>query len=301
MKKRILFLFNDRGYSKPKSSAGFVAGLNALTEKSQVYLAGLEMLQYRVSPTGTQIYDANNNLDIKDYDLVYFRSWTGSKAHTGICAQYLKSHDVPFFDSEALTTRSYSKLDQYFRLNAARLPIPATVEGTPEYMLSEAGKGELSYPVIIKTNAGGQKGGANFLAANETEAKKILSAPPEDGQFMLQQYIDNDCDYRVLVLGGEVKLIIKRTRDSSKTHLNNTSQGAKAELIELGKFDKRVLKDSIKAAEVMNRQIAGVDVVVEKNTGKHYFFEINRKPQIYEGAFVNNKMAEFAKFLDNKV
>lgn len=296
-KKKILFLYDDVGLEKPHSSRGFVETTNQLVKDADVLIGALEQMEFTITPEKISAFDSMSGHDLKDYSLVYFRAWAASKANTGICALYLNHHGIKYYDSEAITHRSFSKLDQYMRLWLAGLPVPATFQGLPQSILKVLGKAPFDFPVILKTNAGGRRGLDNYLAKDQAEAEKILSQPPEDGQFMAQAFIPNNCDYRILVFGGEAKLVIKRSRDTATTHVNNTSQGASAAIVPQSELGDKIIKEAIKAAAILKREIAGVDVVIDKTNGKHYFLEVNRKPQLNEGSFVEEKMKLFAEYI----
>jgi len=45
--------------------------------------------------------------------------------------------------------------------------------------------------------------------------------------------------------------------------------------------------------------ISGVDVIVDKNTNKHYFLEVNSQPQLMSGAFVEEKAQLVADYFDS--
>jgi len=54
---------------------------------------------------------------------------------------------------------------------------------------------------------------------------------------------------------------------------------------------------SILAADILQFDIAGVDMVQDKETGSWYCLEVNNSPQLASGAFVDEKRAAIAEFL----
>ena len=112
---------------------------------------------------------------------------------------------------------------------------------------------------------------------------------------LAQKYHQNDSDYRVLVMGDLKPLVMKRTA-ASGSHLNNTSQGAKAELSNL---PKHLLEQSQSLAKELKMTIAGVDILKDKTTGEMLFLEINSQPQLLSGAYVSDKKKLFNDLLDS--
>ena len=79
--------------------------------------------------------------------------------------------------------------------------------------------------------------------------------------------------------------------DPQKAHLNKTVGSTNAILVDPTKLDGQVVSISLRAAEVMRRQIAGVDILQDKNSGKWYILEVNSAPQLY----TNNRQLTQAK------
>ena len=111
----------------------------------------------------------------------------------------------------------------------------------------------------------------------------ILQKQP-DLQFMAQEFIANQGDFRVLLMGPEVAIIHRQSQGDS--HLNNTSVGGQATLIPTNDFPTEVIEESRKFAELCEYEISGVDVIFDSSTNKHYFLEINSQPQLMTGAEV---------------
>jgi D-alanine-D-alanine ligase-like ATP-grasp enzyme len=83
-----------------------------------------------------------------------------------------------------------------------------------------------------------------------------------------------------------------------KSHLNNPAGSANARLIDEDSLDAQAQDLAIRAAEVMNRQIAGVDLLQDSKTKKWYLLEANSAPQLRSGSFVDKKEKALAKFID---
>ena len=92
---------------------------------------------------------------------------------------------------------------------------------------------------------------------------------------MIQEFIPNSGDYRVLVLGKKVLGVMKRSSQNKNEFRNNYSVGGKVEVADL----PQAVKDmAVRAAEICGLTVAGVDVM-EKTPGDYVVLEVNKGPQ----------------------
>jgi len=137
------------------------------------------------------------------------------------------------------------------------------------------------FPVIIK-GSGGDRGTRVFKADNLEELEKLVKdlrkTETEEGKrYMLQEFIPNNGDYRVLVLGKKVLGVMKRSSQSLEEFKNNYSAGGK---VEVATLPQNVLDLAIRAAEVCGLAIAGVDVAFRDfDMNKPIIWEVNKGPQ----------------------
>jgi glutathione synthase/RimK-type ligase-like ATP-grasp enzyme len=155
----------------------------------------------------------------------------------------------------------------------------------------------LGAPIVLKA-IDGSGGRNNYLVKSERQLWKILRGSPEV-QFIAQEFIPNSNDLRVLVVDKRIELIIKRQRRDDSTHLNNTSRGANVSLIPLTDLALADQKLALKAAALMRRETAGVDLMFSNSSGKPYILEVNTSPQIASGAFVDEKLEIYSDFFGN--
>ena len=114
----------------------------------------------------------------------------------------------------------------------------------------------------------------------------------------MQKYVPNDCDYRVLIFGGAVKAVMRRSRQNDDTHVNNTSAGGRGDMVSLSDFPKEWKDIALRAAEAVNRSdLAGVDIIVDTETGKPYVLEVNKSPQIETGSNTDTKTTIFVDYI----
>lgn len=151
-----------------------------------------------------------------------------------------------------------------------------------------------NFPVIVK-GSGGDRGTRVFRANNLEEMEKLVrelrkSETEEGKRYMLQEYIENEGDYRVLVLGEKVLGVMKRSAmQNSGEFRNNYSMGGKVEVAELPEEVKLM---AVKAAKVCGLMVAGVDIMpksppkspldrgdLSKSLRDYVVLEVNKGPQ----------------------
>lgn len=233
------------------------------------------------------------------YDFVYIKSYYRYTESALVLVEYFKQKNIPFVCSELQYAISFSKLSQYGRLSHAGLPIPETLF-VPQSHLSHSYSSFatiLGLPFIFKA-IDAKGGGANYLI-NSTEEFSEAVASNHGHDFVAQKFIANDSDLRILVLGGKVEMVIKRQRVDDSTHLNNTSQGGGATLVDPADLDPAHAKMAIDAAQLLQREIAGVDLMFETGTGRPFILEINASPQVASGAFTQEKIEKYGNFFKN--
>jgi RimK family alpha-L-glutamate ligase len=139
----------------------------------------------------------------------------------------------------------------------------------------------INFPVIIK-GSGGDRGTRVFKANNLEELEKLVrdlrkSETEEGKRYMLQEYIPNDGDYRVLVLGNKVLGVMKRSSQSLEEFKNNYSVGGK---VEVANLPQNILDLAVRAAQVCGLAVAGVDVAFRNYDMKQpVIWEVNKGPQ----------------------
>jgi len=171
------------------------------------------------------------------------------------------------------------------KLKEAGIEVPKSIYGSLWY-LYEVMKGDhegrpYKWPVIIK-GSGGDRGTRVFKANNLEELEKLVrdlrKSETEDGRrYMLQEYIENEGDFRILVLGKKVLGVMKRARTAKNEFRNNYSAGG---TVEVANLPEEIKKLAVKAARVCGLAVAGVDVAFRDNDFKKpVIWEVNKGPQ----------------------
>ncbi len=258
-------------------------------------------IQINLEKNKIDSFFVSTNEPLTNFDAIYFKSYFRYHEQASTIAESLEHNNVRFIGSELRQYIPAYKLTQMARLARGKFEIPKTVYLPMEHFFKKFDYLEesLGLPFIFKA-IDGATGRDNFLVKDKESFKKIVSEN-KGSNFIAQKFIPNDSDLRLVVIENQVRLIIERKRADDSTHLNNTSQGADALLLDMNTFPEKIKDISIKAAKVMNRDIAGVDVMLEKGSGKPYILEVNASPQIASGAFMKEKRQMYLDFFENLV
>lgn len=300
--KNVLILFGV----KPKNLTernweNFSSSIEKYLDKDRVKLttSALSKLTYYVNGEDSKVLIRETGQDIAEFDLVIF-VYTGTKREYAIAAaRYLEFKNTPFIDRYLKRDVPAGKLACGMQRSLKEVDVVPTLGASSSNGLLNSIKyfDEFkNFPLILKADVG-RKGQNNFLVKSKEELREILKNN-KDTKFVLQKYIENDGDYRFLVMGSEVKLVFKRSGDKKLTHLNNTSSGAKVKKINPKEFDTEVISLVKRAAAVDRLSVAGVDLIEDKSSGKWMVLEVNISPQLITGEFADEKIKSYSKMIE---
>lgn len=258
------------------------------------------------------VYINHNNLkiklngvgrDIASYDMVYFKSYLKRLDFAHVIALYLKRYNVPVINRAAMQHATNNKLKQYVVLKSLGLSVPKSIYIPPERLAKSYAKiaAHLGEPFILKDTKG-KKGRDNHLIRNESQFQAAIKNKSSDEvDYIAQEYIKNNGDYRVIVLGKRVEMIFHRQSPSAASHINNTSAGGVATLVDKPRLPGYIQEMCIEAADSLNIDIAGVDVIQDEDNGAWYCLEVNSGPQLATGALVSEKADAMAVYIGRMI
>jgi len=212
---------------------------------------------------------------LSNYDLIYLmvskRRWEWYTA-----ALYLEnthkaiSGNYNFFLTPAI---------DYLKMVDNSLPLPRSAIFYDNKSVASAVEG-FDFPLILKTSAGRQGRGV-FKVESLDEVERIVKDNEKSSDFfVLREYIPNNGDIRVFTVGYKVIGAMKRTPKEGDFR-SNISQGGSGEEYDIYKYPE-LIEIAERMSEVTQTEIAGVDIIINKETGKPYILEINPGPQ-FEG------------------
>lgn len=264
------------------------------------------LLDSRVEIRGNRLI-VRNAFTKKRYDTldgVYIANWRKAPEIAMALARYVQKCGGKVINGEIIDFPALSKLGEMARMADKQIPMPDSFFVRDKYLLEMARREKLprgfNFPLIVKS-VSGSMGADNWLVRDFREFFDIVSEPREN-LVVVQEYIPNECDYRVLVFGGEVKAVMRRSRQSDETHVNNTSAGGRGDMVPLGDFPAEWQAIALRAAEAVNRSdLGGVDIIIDSQTGRPYVLEVNKSPQIETGSNTDWKTATFVDYIEGKL
>lgn len=163
---------------------------------------------------------------------------------------------------------------------------------------------KFDFPLIVKLSQGRQGRGV-YMAENVEDLKKIAKDLEEKKEaFIIREFIPNDGDIRVFTVGYHAIGAMRRIPAKGEFR-SNISLGGRGEKFDLGKYPE-IKKIAERASKITGTEIAGVDIMINKETGKPYILEVNPGPQFmglekYTGVNAALEIVKyFEKVYDNR-
>jgi len=285
--------------SGSKNNPDEIARFVALND-AQVTRVHWEDIIFSVKAGVVSITASNVDLLSSSTDLVVAVGWykNGKKSiYRDVAfslALALKHRGITFWNSEMADQRSTTKLSAMVQLALEGVPVPDTLFSIDTH---KALASNLSYPYVIKAIAA-SRGASNYLIENE---QQLAGVNVSEGYFLVQPFLPNDHDLRVICFGGEPTLVLRRSRHAdADTHMNNTSQGGSAEWLEISSISLELLTLSQKVCTIMGREMAGIDFIPDNTSSVGYScLEVNAVPQLTSGTDSDKKLTAFGKAVRN--
>lgn len=222
---------------------------------------------------GKMLVKLKSGKDIGDYGVIYFKLVKHYREEANLIIDSV-GDGVKIVDAVLRRGRptDFCKIHQMKAMIDNGLKVPRLVIGRLKYLRNEAVK-QFKYPLILKGSQGDRRTQVFKFFSDDSWEKgweTFTWREKNEGQrYMLQEYIENKEDYRVMVVGNKVLGVMKRATGENE-RLKNVF--TKTELPD------DVLEKAVKAAKVCEIEIAGVDVVFKEGTKEPYFWEVNRAP-----------------------
>lgn len=272
------------------------------SNKLKVFTASYKDLLHICRDRNWEIIDLSNKRKLSAYDVIHFRNYTSLPNEVAVIASYLEARGVCYINNEVRNIRNTSsKLWQMKHLQAQSIPVPNTYffhssryKKALDYLDQRYDNTDL-FPCVVKL-IDGMKGSHNYLAINETELSKIYQQNA-DKKFIMQPFIKNDGDYRILFIGSDSEPVIFKRTAIAGSHLNNTSKGGNALEVPEGEVSFAYVSMARQAAKSMDIEIAGVDLIIDSDSNKPYILEVNTTPAILTGFNTPKKTVKYLDYL----
>lgn len=257
------------------------------TKTTQVEVASYQDLGLLIDGEEAQVTNCQTGTDLREYRKILVLSTSFFHRENYIfsaIACYCRKYGIEMRDDNF--TNLDGKLYAMWRFWETGVAVPKTAFGPVDFLakiLPRFGG------VGVLKSVNGTKGRDNYLVHSAEEIQEIITKNPEI-RYILQNFIPNDGDYRVVLVNFEPKLAIYRSANG-KDFRNNTSLGGEASLVPLEDLDPSVIDLAVAATKALDIKIAGADILQNRETGEYSVLEVNRTPQLASGAFVEEKTA----------
>lgn len=293
--------------AKPKEIADFLVDVKKQNKLSIEYTTvRFEDLLFDINGNDSKIINTDKNTDVSDYSLIYVKSHWNYPELAAALAEYLIFKSIPFFDQELRNYTSRSKLSESMKLTTHGIAIPRSFAGYPKLLRSQSEKiiKDLGFPFVLKA-ASADRGKDNYLVSDINTFNQLIDNASAGDIYIVQKFVPSDGFYRINVFGKDARLVVYRSRyphnDPLKDHLNKPFGGVNAEMVPTKSLNPDLAQLAVRASIYMKREIAGVDIIQDKNDGKCYILEVNSSPQLRSGSFIDEKASEFARFIDKEL
>jgi ribosomal protein S6--L-glutamate ligase len=220
--------------------------------------------------------------DLKSFDLVYLM--VSKRRWEWYCAvSYLHEKYKTVVINQKIVDPKYqfflTPLSDYFRQYEEKVAFPksAVIYSSKMFDLVE---NMFEYPLVLKPVLG-RKGKSVYKVENKEELVVRTNEILEDSlAVVVREFIPNDGDIRVFTVGYRAIGAMKRI-PPEEDFRSNISVGGRGEKFDLEK-NSEVRKLAEKASFITRTEVAGVDIIIDKLSGKCYVLEVNPSPQ-FEG------------------
>lgn len=139
-------------------------------------------------------------------------------------------------------------------------------------------------PYVLKASTGGRRGLYTFMIRERGDRDRVMETLSErekykgkNKEWLVQEYIPNEGDYRAFVVGDRCVGMYKRRPKDSVGLVMNTSDGKSRRYVN-NRWPTDVARLAVQAAMSLNVTVAGVDLVRHTRTRDLYVIEVNEAP-----------------------
>lgn len=223
-------------------------------------------------------YYVNDN-KLSEYDYVFFGFMYRFTTISTLLVNHLVKHGIPHMKYETYDYY-HNKAYQFDLLETLGYPyIPSIMTTKLTHNIINQVK-LFGYPVIVK-DVFSDRGEAVYEIKDKEEL--IDTFDYNDKLMLIQKYIPNDGEYRVITIKNKVVLIAKKDAVSGVNKKNLNARKSKK-----GYLPQDVINMCEDVSKHMFTDIIGFDIIQDKNDGKYYIIETNASPHFSMFSVVTN-------------
>lgn len=231
---------------------------------------GCDIVKPRV--TVTDLSSGSYFEQFSGYDLIYYRTGLGDAGRAEF-ARHLNTSSIQVvnrvvFDNALIT----NKIHQSIVVLRHKIHIPKTLVGRGwqyEEIVEQLGE-----RFILKAAVGIQGAKVELCTSFEQYNDCLENY---SGDVLMQEFIKNDGDYRVFLIGGKTHEIFKRTPKDGGFKAN-ISQGGTGSPVTDTALRERLSAMAEQAATALGFDVVGIDIIISHDTGELCFIESNVNP-----------------------
>jgi carbamoylphosphate synthase large subunit len=154
---------------------------------------------------------------------------------------------------------------------------PTPAEEAHGHGVNTTSEDEPQFPLILRPKNHAQ--GRNLHLVQDGRELATLSSRYPEGWYA-SEYVDKESEYRVYVANGRVVTIAQKTPADPTAIAWNVAQGGRFDVLPRGQWPMEVCRVGIESFRPSGLDFGGVDVMVEKTTGRTLCIEINSAPSL---------------------
>ena len=269
--------------------------------KFKAYLQEFSDLLFEIRTGAVKIL-INGKDDIANFDLVFVRRSGKYTRFMGAITRYLDFKKVDFIDPALREIGlSLDKASTSLRLAIDNISTPDTYfcfrNGLEKFKTTVIK--ELGFPIIAKAIRS-QRNEAIYVLRSVRDFEKLTAGLNDE--LLFQQYVDIEKEFRLLVMGREVVVLERKSkRDYGNLKVEYIDPNEPSVFLKLNEASKQIKDLAVKCTRLLSLDIAGVDICVERETGKTYVFEVNRGPGIVPDPKKSPELKAVADYLKKRL
>ncbi len=231
-------------------------------------------------------------LNLPNPKVAYFYRTGSIFAEVRIFMEEFKEKGTRIVDRSLEKGKIISKSYVYYKCKKKDFPFPESVKIRDPHQYKRVLN--LGFPIVAKHEFM-HRGEGVFLIKNEKELLEFIEKNKERLPFFIfQKYIPYEKDVRILIVGDKILGCMQRVNPTD--FRANIARGGYGKEI---KLNNEILNQAFELKEILDLDIAGVDVLITKD--EYYFIEVNRSPRFqgFEKYVKKNVGKEIALFLSN--
>jgi len=256
----------------------------------------------------TEIITKEDYSRIPEFDILFIRETTAVNDHTYKFSRRASAEGLVVVDDPWSILKCCNKVYLTELLKNNNVSIPKTViikknNGGTEKVIKEIG-----FPIVLKKPDGSFSLGVK-KANDEKELNNLLSEFFRESDLVLgQEFIPTPFDWRIGILNKKPLFACKyymaaKHWQIAKRNSDGKLESGDAEAFPINEVPKKVLREALRAANLIGDGLYGVDV--KEINGKAYVMEINDNPNVDCGdedkVLGDSLYAEIIKYFINKL